>query len=56
MLAQNSQKKIRIRIAVQHQDSCSFVGWRLCSISGNKNKGYVNMIDNFYVIVHAIRR
>ena len=45
---------MRIRIAVQHQDACSLAGRRLHSSDNDNNKVYVKIIDNFYVIVHAI--
>ena len=44
---------MRIRIAVQRQDACSAVGQRMHSSENDKNQVYVNIIDNFYVIVQA---
>ena len=50
-LLRTARIKMRIRIAVQHQDACTLAGWILSSSGDNKNKVYVNMIDNLYVIV-----
>ena len=56
-LAQHGERKIRIGVAVQHQDVCSVAGRRLHSSDNDNNQVYVNMVDNFYVIVHTrIRR
>ena len=40
------KKKTWIRVSVQHQDTCSVLVWRLCSIEGNW----------YYVLVHVKRR
>ena len=55
-LLSTSRTKMRIRAAVQQKYACSVVGWKLRSSGGNEKKVYVNIIDNFYVIVHARRR
>ena len=51
-----ARTKMRIGIAVQHQDVCSVAGRRLNSSDNDKKQVYVKIIDNFYVIVHARRR
>ena len=45
---------MRIGITVQQQDSCGIAGRRPHSSDNDNNKVYVKIIDNFYVIVHAI--
>ena len=47
---------MRTGLAIRHQDNCSVVGPRLHSSDNNNNKVYVKIIDNLYVILHAIRR
>ena len=48
---------MRIGIAVQHQDDCMVAVRRLHSSDNDNNQVYVNMVDDFYVIVHTrIRR
>ena len=44
---------MRIGIAVRHQYACSVAGRRLHSSDYDKNQIYVEIIDNFYVIVQA---
>ena len=48
--------EMRISITVQYQDNCSVEGQRLNSSAGDNNNVYINMVDNFYVTVHARRR
>ena len=42
---------MRIGTAVQHQDDFSAAGRGLHFSENDKNKVYVNIIDNFYVIL-----
>ena len=44
---------MRIRVTVQHQGALNIAGWRLHSRENDNNQVYVNMVDNFYVIVHT---
>ena len=44
---------MRIGVAVKHQYTCSVAGRRLNSSDNDKNQFYVNIIDNFYVMVQA---
>ena len=44
---------MRIDIVVQHQDYCSVTSRRLYSSDNDKNKVYVKIFDNFYVIIQA---
>ena len=47
---------MRIGIAVQRQDTCSVASQRMNYCDNDKNKVYVNIIVNFYVMVHSRRR
>ena len=56
-LLSTAKTKMKIVIAVQHQDACSVAGQGLYSSENDNKKLYVNIVDNFYVIVHTrIRR
>ena len=55
-LLSTSWTKIRISISVQSQDACSFAGQILNYGDSDNNKVFINVIDNFSVIVQARRR
>ena len=55
-LLSTARTKIRVRIAVQHQDVLIVTDLRLHYSENDENKSYIIVIDNFYVIVHAIER
>ena len=44
---------MRIEITVQDKDACSIAGRRLHYSDNNHNQEYVDMVDNFYVILHT---
>ena len=44
---------MRIRVAVQHQNACSVAVQGLHYTDKDNNQLYVNMVDNFYFIVHT---
>ena len=48
--------KIRVRIAVQHQDVWIVTDRKINYSEKDENKSYIIVIDNIYVIVHAIER
>ena len=52
-LAQHIQENNATQDRCIHQDACIVAGWILHSNNNDNNTLYINIIDNFYVIVNA---